>query len=213
MYKKILDELETLKDSEYAEWIRPLLSIHENSSEKILGIRVPYLRKLAKTYKEISLGEIESLLQSDIHELRLLAILIMILRVKKEPETILDLYLQNLDFINNWDLIDYSAPYIVAPNIKEEGLRELANSEYLWANRVAMISTIYYIKKSDFRLALEFAEKYINHSNHLIHKAAGWMLREVGKKDINVLIEFLETHSSKMPAIMRSYAREKIRKM
>ena len=121
------------------------------------------------------------------------------------------LYLQNLDYINNWDLIDYSAPHIVAPYVSDEVLRGLAEADYLWANRVAMVSTIYFIKKGDFNLALEFAERFINHKHHLMHKAAGWMLREIGKKDKQVLIKFLKKHSSKMPAIMRSYATEKLK--
>ena len=120
------------------------------------------------------------------------------------------LYLNNLKWINNWDLIDYSAPHIVAPNVNYEELRELANSDYLWANRVAMVSTIYYIRQGDFTLALEFAKKFMNHPHHLMHKATGWMLREIGKKDKKTLVEFLDKYSTKMPAIMRSYAREKL---
>ena len=122
------------------------------------------------------------------------------------------IYLQNLDYINNWDLIDYSAPHIVAPYVSKEVLRELANTKYLWANRVAMVSTIYYIKQGDFKLALEFAKKFIKHDHHLMHKASGWMLREIGKQDEKTLIKFLEKYSKTMPAIMRSYARERISK-
>ena len=118
--------------------------------------------------------------------------------------------MENLEHINNWDLIDYSAPHIVAPNVDKSVLRNLSNSSYLWANRVAMVSTIYFIKKGDFDLALEFAEKFINHPHHLMHKAAGWMLREIGKKDTQTLIKFLDKFSNSMPAIMRSYAREKL---
>ena len=115
-----------------------------------------------------------------------------------------------LKWINNWDLIDYSAPHIVAPNVDYEELRELANSDYLWANRIAMISTIYYIRQGDFTLALEFAKKFRNHPHHLMHKATGWMLREIGKKDKKTLVEFLDKYSTKMPAIMRSYAKERL---
>ena len=135
----------------------------------------------------------------------------MLKKAKKEPQKISKIYLENLEFINNWDLIDYSAPHIVAPNVGKDKLRELANSDYLWANRVAMVATIYFIKQKDFTLTLEFAEKFISHPHHLMHKASGWMLREVGKQDERVLIEFLKRFSNKMPSVMRSYAKERLK--
>ena len=119
--------------------------------------------------------------------------------------------LKNLKYINNWDLIDYSAPHIIAPFATKKELRKLANSDYLWANRIAMVSTIYFIKQNNFNLALEFAEKFIAHPHHLMHKASGWMLREIGKKDVNILKNFLKQHSKKMPSIMRSYATERLK--
>jgi 3-methyladenine DNA glycosylase AlkD len=159
----------------------------------------------------IDLIQLELLLKNEIHEARALAIFIMLLKVKKEPDLICKMYLYNLDYINNWDLIDYSAPHIVAPNVEENVLRKLAESGYLWANRVAMVSTIYYIKRKDFNLALEFAKKFMKHEHHLMHKASGWMLREIGKQDENILRNFLEKHSSTMPAIMRNYAKERLK--
>ena len=136
----------------------------------------------------------------------------MILKTKTEPEKICKLYLENLKYINNWDLIDVSAWHIVPQNATKTGLRELANSDYLWANRVAMVSMLYFIKQGNFELTLEFAEKFIHHKHHLMHKAAGWMLREVGKQDEKVLLEFLKKHSDEMPAVMRSYAKERLNK-
>lgn len=212
MYKKIIDELKSLEDKEFANWLKPFLSITKDSNEVLLGIRVPILRKLAKKYVKIDLIQLELLLQNEIHEARALAIFIMLLKVKKEPDLICKMYLDNLDYINNWDLIDYSAPHIVAPNIEENVLRKLAESDYLWANRVAMVSTIYYIKRKNFNLALEFAKKFIKHEHHLMHKASGWMLREIGKQDENILRNFLEKYSSTMPAIMRNYAKERLNK-
>ena len=150
-------------------------------------------------------------MKNKIHEARALAIFIMILRSKNDPEEMCRIYLENLDYINNWDLIDYSAPHIIAPNVSSEKLEELSNSKYLWANRVAMVSTIFFIKKGDFSLALNFAKKYMTHPHHLMHKAAGWMLREIGKKDEKILRDFLKKYSSKMPTIMRSYAKEKLK--
>lgn len=210
MYQEIVNKLKNLSEIDFANWLKPFLSITEDSNETVLGVRVPLMRKLAKEYKNIDITTLTKLLQNDIHECRALAIFIMLLKSKKEPEKMCKLYLNNLEWINNWDLIDYSAPHIVAPNVDYDELRELANSDYLWANRVAMVSTIYYIRQGDFTLALEFAKKFMNHPHHLMHKATGWMLREIGKKDKKTLVEFLDKYSTEMPAIMRSYAREKL---
>jgi 3-methyladenine DNA glycosylase AlkD len=212
MREKILEDLRSFSEVKFAQWLKPFLRITEESEEVVLGVRVPTLRKLAKKYKDIDLKILKGLLHSNIHESRALAVFIMILKSKKEPKAMCDLYLNNLNYINNWDLIDYSAPYIVAPNVEKEILRRLAESDYLWANRVAMVSTIYYIKQGNFDLTLELAEKFINHKHHLMHKATGWMLREVGKKDVVVLKRFLERFFEKMPSVMRSYATERLKK-
>ena len=211
MCEEIVKEVKTFAEPDFANWIKPFLNITDFSEDIVIGVRTPHLRKLAKKYKDIDLNILKELLSHEIHEIRALAIFIMILKTKKEPHLMRELYLQNLEHINNWDLIDYSAPHIVAPYTTQNVLRNLAESDYLWANRVAMVSTIYFIKQNDFILALELAEKFIEHEHHLMHKAAGWMLREIGKKNKLVLLEFLEKHSSKMPAIMRSYAKEKLK--
>ena len=211
MYKKIIEELKTKAEPSFREWLRPYLSIHNNSNEILLGVRVPYLRKLAKKYQNIDQENLKKLLKSDIHESRALAIFIMLIKSKAEPILMRDLYLENLNYINNWDLIDYSAPHIVAPYTNKETLRNLANADYLWANRVAIVSTIYFIKNKDYQLTLEFAKKFINHKHHLIHKATGWMLREIGKQDVEVLKNFLDKYADKMPSIMRSYAKERLK--
>lgn len=211
MYNEILEELNFISDENFARWQRPFLNLNEDSEEILLGIRVPLLRKMAKRYQNIDMELIQKLLDSNIHEAKSLAIFVMLIQVKKEPIQVSELYLKKLDKINNWDLIDYSAPYIVAPYVNITVLRELACSGYLWANRVAMVSTIHYIRQGNFELALDFAEKFILHKHHLMHKAAGWMLREVGKKDVDVLLKFLKKNSKSMPAIMKSYAKEKIR--
>lgn len=211
MYQKIIDKLKNLAEPEFAIWLKPFLSFDDKSGEILLGIRVPKLRELAKIHKEISIDCLIKLLQSNCHEARELALFIMVLRAKKEAQLMSKIYLDNLKYINNWDLIDYTAPHIIAPNVNKEKLRELANSDYMWANRVAVVSTIYFIKQGDFSLTLELAEKFIEHPHHLMHKATGWMLREVGKKDKKVLLNFLEKNSTKMPSVMRSYAKECLR--
>lgn len=211
MCEEIVKEVKSFQEPEFAKWLKPFLSIDETSSEQVIGVRTPVLRKLAKKYKDINIDVLKKLIISDIHEIRALAVFIMLLKSKNEPQFICGLYLQNLDYINNWDLIDYSAPHIVAPYVTEDVLKAMANSDYLWANRVAMVSTIYYIKQGKFDLALELAELFLKHKHHLMHKASGWMLREIGKKDEKVLRAFLEKYSKKMPAIMRSYATERLK--
>ena len=142
MCKEIIEEVKLYAEPKFAQWLKPFLSINEASEEILLGVRTPNLRKLAKKYKDIEIEELKALLKSNIHEIRALAVFIMLIKSKKEPQIICGLYLQNLDYINNWDLIDYSAPHIVAPYVTEEVLNALADSDYLWANRVAMVSTI-----------------------------------------------------------------------
>ena len=210
MYQKIIDEVKQYSEQKFAQWLKPLLSISETSDEIVIGVRVPILRKIAKTYKDIDYKTLQNLLNSNIHEIKELAIFIMLLKNKTESKKICKLYLNNLDKINNWDLIDYSAPHIIAPNLTPDEIRDLANSNYLWANRVAMVSCIYFIKQNNFNLTLELAEKFIKHPHHLMHKASGWMLREIGKKDVNTLLNFLNTHEKNMPTIMKSYAKEKL---
>ena len=211
MYKKILTEVKLLAEPNFAKWIKPFLNINDQSKEIVLGVRVPKLRKLAKSYRDIDYDNINKLLKSKYHEIRALAIFIMLIKVKKDPIIICQMYLNNLNTINNWDLIDYSAPHIIAPLISEQELIELAKSDYLWANRVAMVSTIYYIKQHDFQIALKLARMFITHPHHLMHKATGWMLREIGKKDKKVLIKFLKENSHHMPAVMRNYAKERLK--
>ena len=212
MYQEIIERLIEISELDFAEWLKPFINFDEKSGEVVLGVRVPKLRKLAKMYKDVPINCLEKLLRSNYHEARELALFIMVLRTKNEPQLMSKFYLENLKYINNWDLIDYTAPHIIAPNVDKDKLRELANSDYMWANRVAMVSTIYFIKQGDFSLTLELAEKFIEHPHHLMHKATGWMLREIGKRDKNTLLKFLEEYSNKMPSVMRSYAKECLRK-
>lgn len=211
MDKEILQILKSESDEKFANWLKPYINLTNNTDEIVLGIRVPILRKLASVYKNIEIEDLINLLHSKYHEARMLALFIMLKKVKQFPEMMCKIYLDNLDYINNWDLIDYTAPHIVAPNVSPNKLRELFESDYLWATRVAIVSTIYYIKRGDYQLILEFAQKTMQHPHHLIHKATGWMLREVGKKDNKVLKEFLLVHKSEMPSIMKNYANEKLK--
>ena len=164
MYQKIIEELENFAEAKFAEWIKPFLNIDDYPNEIVLGVRTPILRQLAQKYKNIEIDILKKLLKNNIHECRALAIFIMLQKVKKEPKLISELYLAHLEYINNWDLIDYSAPHIVAPNVDKQTLKDLSESDYLWANRVAIVSTIYFIKQYDFELTIDFAKKFLQHT-------------------------------------------------
>lgn len=186
--------------------------------DQFLGVIVPDQRKIAKAcFTNISLDEISELLHNPYHEARLTALLMLVYRFEKlksesERKEIVDFYLDHLQFINNWDLVDSSCYEILGAFYHEKDkslLYELADSENLWQQRVAMISSLYWIKKDDFTDALKLAEKLKNHSHDLMHKAVGWMLREIGKRDFEVEFQFLKTHYQSMPRTALRYAIEK----
>ena len=181
-----------------------------------LGIRVPVLRRLAKEYQTIKVKEAEHLLKSPIHEERLLALFILIRIYSKAEEVIkkaiYELYLKNSKFINNWDLVDSSAEYIVGDFLldKEKNpLYQLARSKNLWDRRISIMSTFCFIKRRQYSETLKVAKKLLNDKENLIHKAVGWMLREVGKRNLHLEEEFLKEHYKEMPRTMLRYAIEK----
>jgi len=181
-----------------------------------LGIRVPVLRELAREYQTITIEETEHLLKSPIHEERLLALFILIRIYSKAEEVIkeaiYELYLKNTKFINNWDLVDSSAEYIVGDFLLDKGknpLYQLARSKILWDRRISIMSTFCFIKRRQYSETLKVAKTLLNDKEDLIHKAVGWMLREVGKRDLSLEEEFLREHYKEMPRTMLRYAIEK----
>lgn len=176
------------------------------------GITVPLIRKIACTYKHLNIKELEILLELEIHELRLCALLIMVFQSKTLPEQMYDLYLKKTAFINNWDLVDLSAPIIVGNFLLNKDcsvLYKLAQSRSLWERRIAMVATYAFIKQGQSEHALKLAQILMSDKHDLIHKAAGWMLREIGKRcSQNILINFLENYASTMPRTMLRYAIE-----
>lgn len=183
--------------------------------DRFIGVKVPTIRKVAKEFKDLPLGEVECLLHSEIHEERLLALVILILQFEKGDDatrkSIYDLYLANTRHINNWDLVDLSAPQIVGgylENRSRKPLARLAKSESLWERRIAVVATHWFIRHGDYADTLRIAEKLLGDKEDLIHKAVGWMLREIGKRDVTVLEEFLERHCGVMPRTMLRYAIE-----
>jgi 3-methyladenine DNA glycosylase AlkD len=181
-----------------------------------IGIKVPVLKTLAKEYTNISVDEAEKLLQSEIHEERSLALHFWVkLYQKKNPdqkELIYQRYLQNTDWINNWDLVDATAPHIVGDFLFQRDrkiLYRLAKSGSLWERRISIIATQFFIRKNDFADTLKIAAMLLNDREDLMHKACGWMLREVGERDLHPLEEFLEKYYQRMPRTMLRYSIEK----
>lgn len=186
--------------------------------DQFLGVMVPEQRKVAKmVFKEIRLEEITELLQNPYHEVRLCALFTLVYKYQKTKtevgqKKIVDFYLDHLAFINNWDLVDTTCHPILGHYFlnRDKGLfYELVQSGDLWKQRIAMISSLYWIKRGFYSDTLAFAEILLNHPHDLMHKAVGWMLREIGKMDEQTEIQFLKKHYQEMPRTMLRYAIEK----
>ncbi len=183
-----------------------------------IGVTVPTQRRIARKYYQlISLKELKELIGAPVHECRLTAVFILVLKFEKagseqEREALHDFYKENLASINNWDLVDSSAYKITGPFLfdkERDLLYEMARSGDLWQQRIAIIATLHFIRRKDYGDTLKLARLLLDHEHDLIHKAVGWMLREVGNRDFNVEYDFLKEHYSKMPRTMLRYAIEK----
>jgi len=187
------------------------------AGDRFIGIRVPVLRRFAREFRGLSLPEVTRLLRSGIHEERLLALLLLVdaCRRAEEPDRagIYRMYMKNLAWVNNWDLVDSSAPHIVGRHLENRSravLFRLARSKNLWRRRTAVLATFHFIRRDDFADALRLAEQLLADPHDLIHKAVGWMLREMGKRDVAQLKKFLQKHAARMPRTMLRYAIEKL---
>lgn len=185
--------------------------------DRFLGVVVPNTRIVAKRHKDEPLEVMAELLQSEWHECRLCALLMLVERFKKSDEKgrkeIYDFYLTQTPRINNWDLVDLSAPQIVGEYLLDKSrdeLYRLAESTLLWDQRIAVVATYTLIKNRDFIDILRLSEQLLNHKHDLMQKAIGWMLREMGKRDKDLLVQFLEQYSKKMPRTMLRYSIEKL---
>ena len=193
----------------------------DGEGDKFLGLTVPQQRAIAKKYRDLPLKDIEKLLHDKIHEYRLTTLFILSDQFKKADEkkqkTYYDFYLANTKYINNWDLIDLSARdivggYLINKPKERKILYVLARSKSLWERRIAILATSAFFRKNDFRDTLAIAELLLHDEQDLIHKAVGWMLREVGKRDQKTLIAYLDKHHKTMPRTMLRYAIERFSK-
>ena len=181
--------------------------------DMFLGVVVPETRKVAKAFKAVSYEVIEALLESEWHECRLCALLILIDKYKKAPEEAVHFYLSHLKGINNWDLVDLSAPYILgdylAGHTDHSVLYDLAQSPVMWEQRIAVVSTLMLIRHGHFNDTIELAVMFLDTRHDLMQKAVGWMLREVGKRDKPLLVSFLNSHKAVLPRTTLRYAIER----
>ena len=186
-----------------------------------IGVMVPQSRQIAKKFSQLPLGEVRTLLYSCIHEERLVALLILAWRYNSslsssmEKEEIAKFYLEHIKQVNNWDLVDLSAPNILGAHLVDRDHRRrllyrLAGSENVWERRIAILATLHFIRNDDFSETLKIAGMLLHDRHDLIHKAVGWMLREVGKRDATAQEAFLEKYWSVMPRTMLRYAIERL---
>jgi 3-methyladenine DNA glycosylase AlkD len=182
-----------------------------------LGLRVPFLRRLARQSDGLRLTDVTALLRSGYHEERLLALLVLVRRFERGDvrlqERVFRLYLRGRRFVNNWDLVDLSAPNILGTWLLPRPrtlLRRLAGSRVLWDRRMAVLATLAFIRRGQFEDTLDLCRRLLGDEEDLLHKACGWMLREIGKRDRRALYEFLERQAGRMPRTMLRYAIERL---
>ncbi|MEI7748127.1 MAG: DNA alkylation repair protein [Chlorobiaceae bacterium] len=216
----IINNLEALSNPEAALFARRYFKTGPGEyaeGDLFRGIRVPVLRKMVPSLDGTPLPEVIRLLESAFHEDRLLALLLLMRRFAKGNDAlrqhIHDLYLEHTPFINNWDLVDISAQYLVGTFLHSRDrtlLYQLAASKSLWERRIAITATFHFIRKGEFEDTLALAELLLHDPEELLHKATGWMLREVGKRDLPILESFLQLHCRRMPRVMLRYAIERL---
>lgn len=220
--KHVLSNLLAIKNDKQSSLLSRFFKTDKGQygyGDLFLGIKVPNQRLIAKKYKTLSLFEIQKLLDNKFHEARLTGIFILISQYlkadKKQQKIIYDFYCKNINRINNWDLVDLSAPNIIGHYLSSRSRRPLYNlskSKNLWHRRIAILSTFTFIKNKDFADSLKLGQNLLKDDQDLIHKAVGWMLREIGKRDESVLLDFLKKNHSLMPRTMYRYAIEKLDK-
>ena len=217
--KTITNKLQALSDAEKREIFPKFFKAGKGEygeGDRFLGVTVPNIRAIAKLHKDISIEEIRELIQSEWHEVRLCALIIMVEKSKKKDEALrkelFNLYLSQTKRINNWDLVDLSCRFIIGEYLLDKSrdiLYQLAQSSLLWDNRIAIVSTYAFIRKGQLEDTYALSDLMMQHSHDLMHKAIGWMLREAGKRDSERLYDYVMSHRADMPRTMLRYAIEK----
>ncbi len=225
MINKIIKEIYSQKNTEKSKILQRFFKTgigQYGEGDIFLGITVPVSRSIALKYSDLLLSDIQMLLSSKYHEVRLTALLLLVHQYrlvkkngdKREQKKIVNFYLKNTKYINNWDLVDLSAHYILGDYLIDKEpiiLIKLAKSKNLWERRIAIISTFAFIYKGQSKWTIHIAYMLLNDPQNLIHKACGWMLREVGKRvDESILMKFLDQHWKNMPRNMLRYAIERL---
>jgi len=221
MLKKLKKELHVLADPHKACILQRFFKTGKGEygeGDRFLGITVPKQRQLIKNYVELELENVSLLLSSSWHEERLSAVLLLVHKYQKTKDSsvrqkLYDFYLGHAASINNWDLVDLSAPQIVGNYLflqDKTVLHTLVQDKNLWLRRIAIVATLYFIRNDYYKETIILAQTLLNDKEDLIHKACGWMLREIGKRDINTLQSFLDDNYKKMPRTMLRYAIERL---
>lgn len=216
----ILSELRSIADPGKARLLQRFFKTGKGEygeGDVFLGIPNPLVRNIAKANRAAPVAELQRLLDMPYHEARLAAVVILTERFKRAAEParteLFELYLKNTARINNWDLVDITCPHVVGAYLVDKDrsvLYELAKSASLWEQRIAMVSTAAFIRRQEFDDALALAEIFLPHPHDLMHKAVGWMLREIGKRDRETLLGFLERNAARMPRTALRYAIERL---
>lgn len=221
--QKALRKHATPENKKINEWFFKTGPGQYGFGDQFIGVKVPKARLVAKEFSNLTFQDLKTLLHSPIHEDRTLAVMILRGQYEKAAKAadrlllkkIFDFYFQNKKRINNWDLVDGSAPYIsghyifVNPDSRKK-IFSLVHSKSMWDRRIAMLSTYYFIRQNQFNETLKLAKILLKDEEDLMHKASGWMLREVGKKDLKTLRGFLNLYTALMPRTMLRYAIEKL---
>lgn len=217
--KTITNKLQALSNAEKREIFPRFFKAGKGEygeGDRFLGVTVPNIRAIAKLHKDISIEEIRELLQSEWHEVRLCALIIMVEKSKKKDEALrkelFNLYLSQTKRINNWDLVDLSCRFIIGEYLLDKSrdiLYQLAQSSLLWDNRIAIVSTYAFIRKGQLEDTYALSDLMMQHPHDLMHKAIGWMLREAGKRNPERLYDYVMSHRADMPRTMLRYAIEK----
>lgn len=217
--KTITNKLQALSDAEKREIFPKFFKAGKGEygeGDRFLGVTVPNIRAIAKLHKDISIEEIRELIQSECHEVRLCALIIMVEKSKKKDEALrkelFNLYLSQTKRINNWDLVDLSCRFIIGEYLLDKSrdiLYQLAQSSLLWDNRIAIVSTYAFIRKGQLEDTYALSDLMMQHPHDLMHKAIGWMLREAGKRNPERLYDYVMSHRADMPRTMLRYAIEK----